>query len=227
MRRDGVVHRRRGSVMITGLLGRRRTTAPAVASAARLEGLPLAIELAAGRSRLFGIEELAARLGPRAHGLGEGPRTLPARQQTLRATIDWSYRLLDEAQKLAFARFSVFAGGATIDAVEDVIGAEVETIEALVNKNLVVRRRAAAGSSRLAMLETVREYALGRLAEDRGHESIRRRHVTHYLRSLSAAHPKLWTPEENDALAELDGEIDNLRCRVAMGARLGARSCVG
>jgi hypothetical protein len=187
-------------------------TAPAVAMlCARLDGLPLALELAAARVPVFGIEELAARLTSELGALGIGPRDAPARQRTLNDTIDWSYRLLDEPLKLAFARFGVFAGGATIRAVEDVIGADVETIEALVSKNLLVSRRAAAGSSRLAMLKTLREFALARLAEDPGHESIRHRHLAHYLTIVERVAPQLWTPQENEALAVLDREIDNLR----------------
>ena len=193
-------------------------TAPAVAMlCARLDGLPLALELAAARIPLFGIEELAARLNRELGALGVGPRDAPARQRTLNATIDWSYGLLDEAQKLAFSRFGVFAGGATIHTVEDVVGADIETIEALVSKNMLVRRRAEAGSSRLAMLDTVREFALARLAEDPGHESIRRRHLMHYLTLVERVTPQLWRPQENEALAVLDREIDNLRAALLWG----------
>ena len=94
---------------------------------ARLNGLPLAIELAAAQTDLFGIDELAARLDHKLGALGGGPRDAPARQQTLRATIEWSYRLLDDTQRTTFARCSVFAGGSTLEAAVEVTGATLPT----------------------------------------------------------------------------------------------------
>ena len=107
---------------------------------ARLDGLPLAIELAAAQTELFGIDELAARLDHKLGVLGGGPRDAPARQQTLRATIEWSYRLLDDAQRTAFARCSVFAGGSTLEAAVEVTGATLPTINGLIEKSLLYWR---------------------------------------------------------------------------------------
>ena len=152
--------------------------APAVARVcAGLDGLPLAIELAAARAGLFGIEELAARLDRELDDLGDGPRDAPARQQTLRATIEWSYRLLDEEERMAFARFAVFAGGSTLGAALEVTGATLSTIDALIDKSLLAFRTAPGGSKRVTILETVREYAVERLAEDPDANGVRRAHL--------------------------------------------------
>ena len=109
-------------------------------SAARLDGLPLAIELAAARCALLAPDEIAQRLDA-ARALSAGARDAPDRQRTLRATIDWSYALLDDEEKACFARFAVFAGGATVDAAEAVTGADLDTLDHLVAKSLLVRRR--------------------------------------------------------------------------------------
>jgi predicted ATPase len=141
-------------------------TAAAVARlCSKLDGLPLAIELAAAHTGLFGIEELAAQLSRELGVLGGGPRDLPARQQTLRATIEWSCRLLDGPQRNAFARISAFEGGSTFEAATEVTGATPSTIGRLIDKSLLACRTAADGAKRLTILETVREYALERLAE--------------------------------------------------------------
>jgi predicted ATPase/DNA-binding SARP family transcriptional activator len=192
-------------------------TAAAVARVCtRLDGLPLAIELAAARTQLLGVVELASRLETRLGVLGAGPRDAPLRQRTLQDTIDWSYQLLGAEQQAAFRRFAVFAGGATVQAAEEVTEATLEAIEALAAKSLVTRQPSA-GSSRLVMLETVRVYALDRLAADPEEESVRRRHLLHFLRLAADAKPKLWTPEEPEAVAILDREIDNLRAALQWG----------
>src|SRR6185437_2998619 len=131
------------------------SSAPLIARiCARLDGLPLALELAAARTALLGIDGLTARLEEAVLDLGAGPRDAPARQRTLEATIDWSCRLLDESQASAFANFAVFAGGASVEAALRVTGAELPVLEALVDKSLLHRRSGADGSTRLAMLET-------------------------------------------------------------------------
>ena len=127
----------------------------------RLDGLPLAVELAAARVGLLSPAELAARLDHALPLLAGGPRDAPERQQTLRATIDWSYGLLTEAEREAFARFAVFAGGATVQAAEEVTGGSLDTLQSLVAKQLLRR-----SEDRLVMLALVREYALERLADD-------------------------------------------------------------
>lgn len=178
---------------------------------ARLDGLPLALELAAARTALLGVEELAARLDTELSGLGSGPRDAPPRQRTLQATIHWSYRLLDDDAARAFRRFAVFAGGATIDAAEGITGAAMETIEALIAKSLLGRRRRSDGSTRLVMLETVRRYALEQLAADPDRDGVRRTQCEYYLDVVEVEVAKLWTRDEDAALAVLDPEVDNIR----------------
>ena len=186
-------------------------TAPLIAQiCGRLDGLPLALELAAARTEILGIEDLAARLASLSE-LGTGPRDAPARQRTLSATIDWSYQLLDDQQRAAFACFAVFAGGATIDAAQKVTGAGVETLQALVSKNMLSRRKLPDGTSRLVMLETIRQYALDRLAEDPEHRAVRQRHHQAYLELVEQVAPLFSTHAEDTALATIDREIDNLR----------------
>ena len=115
--------------------------AEAVAEICRkLDGLPLAIELAAARTPLLEPAELEARLTETLDVLGSGSRDLPGRQRTLRATIEWSHRLLDEDEARAFAAFSVFAGGATLEAAEEITGAGLDTLSGLVDKHLLLRR---------------------------------------------------------------------------------------
>jgi hypothetical protein len=171
----------------------------------------LAVELAAARTGLFGIEELAARLDGEFELLGGGPRDAPARQRTLRATLEWSYRLLDHRQKVAFARFSVFAGGSTLEAATEVTEAPLQTVDGLIDKSLLDRRSAADAPTRLMMLETVRAYAVERLAEDRDMDATRRRHFVHFQRLAADAVAQFWQPREDQALKSLDGEIENLR----------------
>jgi predicted ATPase/DNA-binding SARP family transcriptional activator len=186
-------------------------SAPVIAQVcARLDGLPLALELAAARAELLGIQELAARLASLAD-LGTGPRDSPARQRTLSATIDWSYQLLDQQQRTAFARFAVFASGATLDAAEAVTGAPLATLEALLVKNLLTRRAAADGSTRLVMLVTIRSYALERLAEDPDRDGVYRRHLETNLQLVERCAPQLSTHTEPEALMTIEREIDNTR----------------
>ena len=193
--------------------------APAIARlCTRLDGLPLALELAAARTALLGVEELAARLDVELTGLGSGPRDAPPRQRTLQATIEWSYRLLDDRAARAFRRFAVFAGGATIDAAQGITGAAIETIEALIAKSLLHRRRRSDGSTRLVMLETIRGYALEQLAADPDRDGIRRTHCEYYLDVVDVEVAKLWTRDEDAALMVLDPEVDNIRGALDVGA---------
>jgi predicted ATPase/DNA-binding SARP family transcriptional activator len=178
---------------------------------ARLDGLPLALELAAARTEMVDVEQIAARLEATIDELGVGPRDVPARQRTLHAAIEWSYRLLDPDQQAAFGRCALFAGGATLDAAQAITGAAVATIEALIAKSMLERRQHADGSSRVVMLETVRHYALERLAEDSDQVTLRRRHADYYLDLVERSAPRLSTHDQDDALASLDSEIDNIR----------------
>ena len=153
----------------------------------RVDGLPLAIELAAARCGLLSPAEIATRLHGALDGLGAGPRDAPARQQTLRATIDWSHNLLSDDEKACFARFAVFAGGATVEAAETITGAGIDTLDRLVAKSLLVRRHEEHGPTRLGMLETVRAYAAERFAAISDRESVRERH-SRYFQAVARRH---------------------------------------
>ena len=178
----------------------------------RLDGLPLAIELAAARTALLGPEQLSAQLSQALDVLGSGPRDAPDRQRTLRATIDWSHRLLSTAEAQAFARFAVFAGGATVEAAQEVTGADLQTLEALVDKQLLLRRRVRSAEGRLLMLETVREYARERFDADAHGAEIRERHCRHYFALVERVGAPSCSPvAEAPWLARLDAEIDNIR----------------
>ena len=192
-------------------------TAPLIARiCTRLDGLPLAIELAAARTEFLGVEQLATRLASLTN-LGSGPRDAPARQRTLSATIDWSYQLLDSEQQTAFGRFAVFAGGATHEAAEAVTGANLGTLEALVVKHLLRRSVAPDGSTRLVILETLREYASERLAEDPNADAVHRRHFETCQRLVEEAVPHLYTHSDATAMATIEADLDNLLLALRWG----------
>jgi predicted ATPase/DNA-binding SARP family transcriptional activator len=152
----------------------------------RLDGLPLAIELAASRVRALTPVELLDRLDPRLPLLTGGPRDLPARQQTLRATLDWSYGLLADAEARDLCYLAVFAGGCTLEAAEAVSGTALERLSSLVEANLL-RHAATAQGSRYSMLETIREYAAERLEALADVEALRRRHADYFLELAQSA----------------------------------------
>jgi non-specific serine/threonine protein kinase len=139
----------------------------------RVDGLPLAIELAAARCGLLSAGEIAERLDAALGASGAAARDAPARHRTLAATIDWSHELLSNAEQRCFARFAVFAGGATIDAAETVTAGGLDTLDALAAKSLLTRRRHAPAPTRLGMLETIRAYAAERLAVAAEAEAVR------------------------------------------------------
>lgn len=187
--------------------------APAVAAICRgVDGLPLGIELAAARCRLFAPDVLAARLGTQLALLTSGTRDAPARQRTLRATIDWSYRLLTADERRVFARLGVFAGGCTIEAAEVVCDADVDSVAALVDNSLVQR-----ADDRLSLLETVRQYALERLEEAGDEPPARRAHADHFLALAEGLEAG-----ETASLAELEREHDNLRAALAFARQQGS-----
>jgi predicted ATPase/class 3 adenylate cyclase len=178
----------------------------------RVDGLPLAIELAAARCGLLSPGEIAERLETALGALGTGGRDAPARQRTLRATIDWSHALLSDAEKRCFARFAVFAGGATVEAAEAITNASLDTIDGLVAKNLLVLRRDAHTRTRLGMLETVRAYATERFAAARDKGAVHERHYKYFL-ALAQRHgaeQALMRAGRIEHLTRLDAEIDNL-----------------
>ena len=185
----------------------------------QLDGLPLAIELAAARVKLLAPTAMLDRLGRRLELLTAGSRDLPQRQQTLRNTIDWSYELLDERERVVFRRLAVFVGGFDLDAAETVAaepGAEgvLEDLASLVDKNLL-RQEAGADGDRLTMLETIREYALELLAGTPGEDESRRAHAAYYLQLAEAAEPKLTGPDQVTWLNRLEADHDNLRSALA------------
>jgi predicted ATPase/DNA-binding CsgD family transcriptional regulator len=183
----------------------------------RLDGLPLAIELAAARVRHFSLQEMLARMEHRLPLLTAGARDLPTRQQTMRDTIAWSYQLLDNAEKALFRRFAVFVGGCTLEAAQEVcdlddvgrLGIE-KSVVSLVDKSLLRQVEHPFGS-RLTMLETIREYAAERLDEAGEREALARRHALYYLAFAELAAPRLQSAEQLVWLARLDADYDNPR----------------
>jgi predicted ATPase/class 3 adenylate cyclase len=183
---------------------------------ARLDGLPLAIELAASRVRLLPPRRLLERLEPALPMLVGGPRDAPERQRTLEAAIGWSYDLVDEAGRVLFRRLSVFAGGWTLDAVMDVadpagdLGDVLGGLESLVQHSLV-HRPPGDTQGRLRMLETIREFALARLDASGDGPDVRRRHALRFRDLAERAGPHLTGPDQRRWLDELSREHDNLR----------------
>src|SRR3954447_24670125 len=156
--------------------------------------------------------------------LGTGVRDAPARQRTLRATLDWSHGLLDADEQACFARFAVFAGGASVDAAETITGAGLDTLDRLVAKSLLVRRRDGQGRTRLGMLETVRAYAGERFAALPDGEAVRERHFAHYLSVARhhGIHSALDGPDTREHLARLDNELENFRAALRFAAERDA-----
>lgn len=199
-------------------------TAPVIAEiCARLDGLPLAIELAAARVKVFPPQALLTRLDRRLHLLTGGPRDLPARQQTLAGAIAWSYDLLDVTEQALFARLGVFAGGCDIEAAEAVLGdngtepsqaaafipadSVIAGLTSLVDKSLLQQAPGGGGEPRFWMLETVREFALERLAQSGEEQVVRRRHAQHFAALLHRPH----TTDSTGWHLRLDQELDNIR----------------
>jgi predicted ATPase/transcriptional regulator with XRE-family HTH domain len=188
----------------------------------RLDGLPLAIELAAARSKLFAPKALFSRLEQRLAMLTGGPHDLPARQQTLRATIDWSYQLLALGERTLFARLSVFAGGCTLEAAEAICNASgdlatyvLDWLAALVDKSLLLQEQTADGEPRFVMLETIGEYAQERLEQSGETAMLQEAHLAYFLRLAEQAEPELTGPRQAEWLERLEGEHDNLRAALA------------
>ncbi|CAG1009518.1 Putative HTH-type transcriptional regulator [Burkholderiales bacterium] len=189
----------------------------------RLDGIPLAIELAAARVRALPVEAIAARLSDRFRLLAGGDQTALPRQQTLRALIDWSHDLLSGPERALLRRLSVFVGGWTLDAAEAVgAGGEIAAADVLdllthlVDKSLVAMD---ADASRYRLLETVREYALARLDESGDGDAARTSHLRHFVALAEAALPRLSGPDQGTWLARLDLERENLLAAHAWAAR--------
>jgi predicted ATPase/transcriptional regulator with XRE-family HTH domain len=202
----------------------------------RLDGLPLVLELAATRCKVFSPEALLARLDQRLPLLSTGARDLPPRQQTLRSAIAWSYDLLSAAEQILFEQLAVFAGGWTLEAAEAVITSTVQTarpqlaegferanvldgLTSLIDQSLVQQAIAVtpgiSAEPRFTMLETIREYALERLAERGEEPRVRQRYAAHYLALAEQAERELQGPDARRWLDRLEAEHDNLRAVLA------------
>ncbi|GGY67539.1 hypothetical protein GCM10010300_08050 [Streptomyces olivaceoviridis] len=194
----------------------------------RLDGIPLALELAASRVRALGVRELAARLDDRFRVLTSGQRGAPARQQTLRAMIDWSWDLLGVPERLVLSRLAVHSDGCALDAAEAVCagegvpgGAVLDLVTRLVEKSLVVVTTGPAGP-RYRLLESVAAYAVERLRDTADESAVRERHLRHYLALAERAERRLRGPRQRDWLARLDTEAGNLRAALEEAVRRAA-----
>ena len=184
----------------------------------RLDGIPLAIELAAARVKVLSVEQIAARLDDRFRLLTGGSRADLPRHQTLRASIDWSYNLLPEPQRLLLQRLSVFAGGWTLLAAEATCSGEglegweiLDPLTGLVEKSLVVADHQSGAEARYHMLETIRQYAQERMEALGQGNAARDRHLAYFLSLAESYEPLLRTPQIYELLERLDLELDNLR----------------
>jgi predicted ATPase/DNA-binding CsgD family transcriptional regulator len=193
--------------------------APAVARLCEeLDGIPLAIELAAARTRVLTVEQITEKLEDPLGLLSTGSRTAAARHKTLRATLSWSYDLLSEAERALFRGLSVFVGGWDLEAVEAVGSDEpaeavqvLELLSALVDKSLVMAEPQAEDAVRYRMLEPVRQFARDKLQESGEEPEVRRRHAEHYLAFAETAEPELLGPDQGQWLGRLRVEFGNLR----------------
>jgi predicted ATPase/DNA-binding SARP family transcriptional activator len=206
--------------------------APAVTEICqRLDGIPLAIELAAARVKALSVEQIAARLDDRFNLLTQGSRTALPRHQTLRSTIDWSYDLLTEPERALFRRLSVFAGGFTLETAEavasDVVGQDailsynvLDLLSHLVDKSIVVVEHQE-DITRYRLLETIRQYAWEKLSESGELEQQRSRHLAFFLHWAAEAEPKLRSAEQLIWLQRLKTEHDNLRAALQWAQETG------
>ena len=182
----------------------------------RLDGLPLALELAAARLKLLTPRTLLSRLVRRLDTLTGGAQDLPARQQTLQNTIAWSYDLLNEGEKTLFARLAVFRGGCSLEAIEAVCSEDLplevfDGLASLVDKSLIQQRATRQGDPRFLMLETILEYAGERLAESGQAETIRRWQAEYFVRLAERAEPELRQAQHRYWFRLLETEYDNMR----------------
>jgi predicted ATPase/transcriptional regulator with XRE-family HTH domain len=202
---------------------------------ARLDGLPLAIELAAARCKVLSPQAILARLTGAMGGalglLAGGVQDLPARQQTIRQTIEWSYNLLTAAQQDLFRRLGFFVDGCTLDAVEEVYvkphaesrlplrstqqSSVLDSVVALMDQSLIRRVEGPEGEPRFFMSETLREYAVECLVACSELEMVRRQHATYFLHVLGTIEPKLAGAEQEACMSRLDAEYNNIRAALA------------
>jgi predicted ATPase/class 3 adenylate cyclase len=198
-------------------------SAPAVAEiCVRLDGLPLAIELAAARIKMLPPKAMLHRLSSRLKLLTGGARDLPERQRTLRATIEWSHALLNESEQLLFGRLAVFSGGRTLEAIEAICDAQgdlpmdaFEGVSSLVDKSLLRQEEGPGGEPRFVMLETVHEFAREKLGQSAEAEQIRRLHAEYFLTLAEEAYPELKGANQLQWLERLEAEHDNMRAALS------------
>jgi predicted ATPase/class 3 adenylate cyclase/Tfp pilus assembly protein PilF len=198
-------------------------SAPAVAEiCVRLDGLPLAIELAAARIKMLPPKAMLKRLSSRLKLLTGGARDLPERQRTLRATIEWSHALLDEGEQVLFGRLAVFSGGRTLEAIEAICDAEgdlpveaFDGVSSLLDKSLIRQEEGPDGEPRFVMLETVHEFAREKLQESAEAEKIKRVHAQYFLTLAEEAYPELRGPDQLEWLERLEAEHDNMRAALS------------
>ncbi|MFI0369174.1 BTAD domain-containing putative transcriptional regulator [Actinomadura sp. 1N219] len=206
------------------------SSAPWVASICRrLDGLPLALELAATRVRALGVRELAARLDDRFRVLAGGRHGGPARQRTLRAMIDWSWELLTGPERVALRRLVVHAGGCTLDAAETVCDTDAAVLARLVDRSLITRTEAEgdAANGRFRLLESVAAYGLERLKEAGEEDEFRRRHARYYTGLAERAAERLRGPEQAGWLDVLDREAANLTAALKHGDAVRLANALG
>jgi predicted ATPase/DNA-binding SARP family transcriptional activator len=203
-----------------------RRTGPLVADLCRLlDGMPLAIELAAAHLRVFPLPELLRKLGTRLLVLDRGPVDLPERQRTIAGEIRWSYDLLDEGERRLFRRLSVFAGSFDAEGAEAVNGqGSDETLAALADRSLVQRLAHRGGEYRFRMLNTVREFAADRLVETGKREEVYTRFVDHMIEIVERAEPDLYGPGQRQRFGELETERANCLAALDWLQKRGDRS---
>jgi predicted ATPase/class 3 adenylate cyclase len=229
----------RAALALPGFILTADNAATVVEVCHRLDGIPLAIELAAARVRLLSVEQIAARLNDRFRLLTVGSRTALPRQQTLRALIDWSYDLLTEVERTLLRRLSVFAGGWSLTAAEAVaaeavvaeaavaeavvadgeqgtiaVGDVLDLLAQLVNKSLVIAKREQGTETRYHLLETIRQYASEKLWAAEEGEMMRHRHLDTFMRLAEEAEEEVTGPDQVAWLNRLEEELDNLRAAV-------------
>jgi predicted ATPase/DNA-binding SARP family transcriptional activator len=189
----------------------------------RLDGLPLAIELAAARLRALTPRQIADRLDDRFRLLTGGSRTALPRQQTLRAVVDWSWELLDTAERTVLRRLAVFSGGCTLALAEEVCAepGTLDRLTSLVDKSLVVAAPAPDGTMRYRLLETVADYAAERLTEAGEREATARRHLTSYRELVRTGERELRGPGQTAWLRTFEAEHDNIRAALRTAVELG------
>ena len=221
----------RATTVDTGFALTEQSASAVVRLCSRLDGIPLAIELAAARARVLSAEQISEKLEDPLALLTTGSRTAPPRHQTLRAALEWSYDLLDEQERELFGRLSVFAGGWDLEAAEAVgaggsvlPGMVLDLLSNLVDKSLVVAEKSGEGEGsyvRYRMLEPVRQFAREKLQERPEEPEARRRHAEHYLAFAETAEPELLGADQAEWLGRLRTEIGNLRAALSWSLEPG------